>query len=207
MKKLSILICSLENRKNSLAALLLSLMRQLPEIITSETETHNNCTVYYYVFSEVEIIVVQDNKQNSTGAKRNIALERASGLYVVFIDDDDEVYKCYVSEILKGVERGCDCMATNGIMTTDGKDEIKWKLSKDYPNQTIREHGKQIYIRTTNHISPVRRELALKAMFPDISNAEDKAYSDRLNQYLLTEYVIEPRMYHYKFSTKNKEYK
>lgn len=205
--KLSILICSLESRRNELTRLLFSLVRQLPDIENSHSRPYEGCMIYTYSFPDVEIIVATDNKQHSTGAKRNLLLHLAKGQYISFIDDDDEVYKCYIEEILKGVERQCDCMAINGIMTTDGKDEIKWKLAKDYPNKTIYENGKRIYVRTTNHLSPVRRELALKAMFPNISNAEDKAYSEKLNQFLITEYIIEPPMYHYKYSSTNKSYK
>jgi hypothetical protein len=43
-------------------------------------------------------------------------------------------------------------------------------------------------------------------MFPDKSNAEDKEYSERLNKHLKTEVIIESPIYHYDFSTHNKQY-
>jgi hypothetical protein len=66
--------------------------------------------------------------------------------------------------------------------------------------------GELVFLRRTNHISPVKRELALLAMFPNISNGEDKEYSRRLNPHLRTEEKITQPVYHYKYSTSQKEY-
>ena len=154
----------------------------------------------------------------STGRKRQSLLERSAGDYIVFIDADDSVPEYYVSEMLAACASGADCFAINGVMTTDGRDEIKWRISKDYINPGVihpatkrivqddyRENGKHVYLRRTNHITGVKKEIALAAGFPDKSNAEDKYYSDRL--ILNTEYKIERPMYEYRFTTKNKSYK
>lgn len=146
----------------------------------------------------------QLNGGPSTGSKRQGLLLQATGDYVVFIDADDWVYDCYIDEMLKACESGADCFAINGIMTTDGQLETKWYLSKDYKNEDRRENGKLVYYRHTNHITAVKRVIALHAGFPDKSNAEDKFYSDRL--ILTSEYKIEPPMYWYRFTTKNKQY-
>lgn len=165
------------------------------------------CEFTKYIYENVEIITAVDRQLITTGEKRNQLLEWASNDYIVFHDCDDWPAPYYVKEILDAIQSGCDCIATNGTMTTDGGNEIKWKLSKDYPNDTITENGRPVYIRTTNHISPVKRELALKAMFPNISNGEDKEYSERLKPLLKTEAIIEKPIYHYRYSTKNKLYK
>lgn len=185
---LSILICSLENRKPLLDTLVLHLKNQIGER-----------------GEQVEIITYVDNKLQTTGFKRQWLLNQSHGDYVVFIDDDDWVYDHYVDEMLNACASGADCFAINGIMTTDGQHETKWFLSKDYQNEDRREGNKTVYYRHTNHITGVKRELALAAGFPDKSNAEDKYYSDRLK--LRTEYKIERPMYHYRFSQFNKSYK
>lgn len=158
---------------------------------------------------EVEILAEHSEAQihggPSTGFKRQKLLEKSKGEYVVFIDSDDWVPEYYVDEMLKACESGADCFAINGIMTTDGQHEVKWYLSKDFKNEDGRENGKTIYLRHTNHITAVKRSIALAAGFPDKSNAEDKYYSDRL--VLRTQHVIERPMYHYRFSTQNKQYK
>lgn len=156
--------------------------------------------------NELEIIIDIDSKQVTTGEKRNRLVSAAKGDYVIFIDDDDEVPNYYIKELLKACESNADCFAINGKMTTDGAKEIKWRLSKDYENITIKENGVDVYLRKTNHITAVKREIALKCLFPNKSNAEDKSYSDAINKFLKSEFVISLPMYHYKFSTKNKEY-
>lgn len=183
---LSILICSLHSRSHLLA--------ELKEILQPQ------------LTSDVELLIEVDNKEISTGAKRNILLNRAKGKYIVFIDDDDIVSDFYIEKILNACKSDADCIAINGTMTTNGTNEIAWRLSKNYHNVTAKENGKFIYLRTTNHIAPVKRKLALLAMFPDFSNGEDAEYSRRLNQYLKTETTISESLYHYRFLTYNKEY-
>lgn len=183
--KLSILICSLEYRRNIRIALMDHLAKQ-------------------YNGPDVQIIVNEDNKQKTTGKKRQELLLQAKGDYVVFIDDDDWVHDWYIEEMLKACDSGADCFAINGTMTTDGQHETVWKISKDYQNENRIEGNKTVYYRHTNHITGVKRHIALNAGFPDKSNAEDKYYSDRL--ILRTEYKIEKPMYIYRFSTQNKQY-
>lgn len=185
--KFSILICSLESRKQLFKQLLKTLYCQ---IIDNEA------------LAKIEVIEYIDNKQNSTGHKRNALLKFAKGKYIIFIDDDDEIYPCYISELLKAYHSDADCFAINGHYSVDGGEKQRWELSKD--NHDHDSNG--ILYRRTNHITAVKRELALKAGFPDKSNAEDKAYSELLNPYLKTEYKIEPPMYHYRYSSINKEY-
>lgn len=141
----------------------------------------------------------------TTGSKRQKLLQESTGEYVVFIDADDWVPEYYVDEMLRACASGCDCVAINGIMTTDGAHEVKWYLSKDMQNRDVIDNGRTVYHRHTNHITAVKREIALRAGFPDKSNAEDKYYSDRLQ--LMTEFKIDKPMYHYKFTTHNKQYK
>lgn len=183
---LSILICSLSSRYH----LLVELLRTL----NAQTEG-----------KPVEILTNVDNRQKTTGQKRQELLQQSQGRYVVFIDDDDTVPDYYVDEMLKACASDCDCIAINGIMTTNGAHETKWFISKDYQNKDVREGNKTVYYRRTNHITAVKREIALRAGFPDKSNAEDKHYSDRL--VLKTEFRIEKPMYVYRFSTVNKQYK
>jgi len=189
---LSILICSIQSRIGMLG----SLLRNLDEQI----ERNNARGV-------IEVLIELDNKERSTGLKRQILLERSSGKRIVFADDDDELYDCYIEEMMKASESDADCFAINGLMTTNGINPIPWRISKDYENATVTCLGNKTYLRHTNHISPVRREIALQAGFPDKSNAEDGWYSNRLKGLLNSEYYIEKPVYHYKFSTHNKEYK
>ena len=189
--KLSILIRSLYSREAMLNSLLANLYTQIVK---------GN---YYF---NVEVLVNRDNKEITSGAKANELLLAAAGKYIVFIDDDDEVADNYIELILKAIETDADCIGTCGTYTQDGSKPIRWRLSKDYTDQDYYEASELIYLRRTNHISPVKRELALLAMFPNKSNAEDKEYSERLHKHLRTEEKISQPLYHYKYSSQNKEY-
>lgn len=184
---ISVLIPSLTNRIRIVAPLITELMQQ-----SAGTDT--------------EIIINTDNKKISTGEKRNHLLRQAKGDYVIFVDDDDWVYPCYIEELIKASKSGADCFGISGIMTTNGQHEIGWQISKDFENKTIKKNGADFYIRKTNHITAVKRHIALQVMFPDKSNAEDKFYSDAITQLVKTEYTITPLMYHYRYETGSKEY-
>lgn len=185
---LSVLICSLESRITMLNTLVDELNRQI----------NGN--------PEVQINVYSDNKELTTGRKRQLLLESASGKYIIFIDDDDWIEPCYIEELLKACESDADCFGMNGWITTNGGMPIPWNLSKDNDNKTINRGGGPFYLRTVNHITGVKRSIALQAGFPDKSNAEDKWYSDRVKALVKTEYKIEPLMYHYRYVSTNKEY-
>lgn len=188
----SILICSIQKRKEMLNTLLLSLYDSIKE----------NGLV-----TEIEVLWDMDNKEVSTGAKRNRLLNKATGYYISFIDDDDEVTKDYIPEIYQAIKgKEIDCVGMNGFMTWDGKQRTKWRLSKDYENRDEHQTSGLVYYRKANHLSPVRRELALQTLFPDKSNAEDKDYSERLNHLLKSETYIEKELYHYKYISHGKEY-
>ena len=191
--KLSILICSLEKRQEQLAELLAELNLQITSCDASDI---------------VEVLTEVDNKQITTGAKRNNLLNKASGKYICFIDDDDHISNDYLRLILEAIESDADCIATTGIYTVDNGRKVRWKLSKDYEDEDkfSEEFNQIVYFRRANHLTPVKREFALQAMFPDKSNAEDKEYSSRLNPFLQSEVEIKELIYHYDYRSYDKEY-
>lgn len=190
---LSILICSLTNRHDQLQNLLNELHKQIAECNAQDI---------------VEVIVEVDEKQITTGAKRNNLLYKASGKYICFIDDDDHIYSMYVKLILEAIESDADCIATTGIYTVDNGKKVRWKLSKDFIDEDKFDQNLNtiVYFRRTNHLSPVKRLLALQSMFPEISNGEDKEYSRRLNPFLQSEVEIKELIYHYDYKSYDKEY-
>lgn len=150
---------------------------------------------------DVEILV--NDGPECTGHKRNQLLQQAQGVYTVFIDDDDEVSLSYIPEILKAAAQGCDAIAIQGYMTTNGTKHISWRISKDYPYVAVFEDGKEVYLRFNNHISPIKREIAVQFKFPEISNGEDYAWAKAIHDsgIIKTEAKTEGEIYHYKFIT------
>lgn len=177
--KLSILICTTRARAEKIKPLFVTLEKQI-----------------FRRESEVEVII-DANETDCVGKKRNNLLKLAKGKMVVFIDSDDMISPNYVTKILTCID--CcdpDCIGINGTITTNGVNERKWFISKAYSGW-YEQAG--IYYRTPNHISPIRRELALAAGFPEISFAEDAEFSRRIYFLLKTEVLITEPMYYYNY--------
>ena len=174
-KKLSILITTLDSRQKLFEPLKNNLRAQITP--------------------EVEVLISRDKGESSIGAKRNSLLNSATGEYISFVDDDDNVSETYVAKILKAIKDNPDCVGIEGIITLNDIGPRKFIHSLKYKHWF--EEG-EIYYRFPNHLNPVKREIALKVMFPDISNQEDRAYSYKIQELLKTEtYIDEPIYYYY----------
>lgn len=154
-----------------------------------------NCLSDQYMGADVELIYDESMDYN-IGVKRNKLLAKASGEYVVFVDDDDFVVQDYIVQILKAIETKPDCVGIMGTISFNGNGTRQWFISKEY-GHWYEKNG--IFFRTPNHISPVRRELALQVGFPEIAFAEDADYSKRLLPLLKTETLITKNIYHYDY--------
>lgn len=196
---LSILICSIEERRDKLEGLLLLLGSQI-------TKLHGWATI--------EIIHITDNKEMSIGSKRQKLLEKAKGDWIVFFDDDDLPAYNYIELILDAIisNKDIDCIGIRGIMTTDGKNNKTWCHRLGYKIQgdghTPHKSGYD-YVRPIIHFNPVKREKALQAGFKDMRFGEDMDYASRLNPLLTKEFFIDEILFHYRYSTDqphNKKY-
>ena len=173
-KKLSILICSLEKRHNLLARLMESLEPQLTP--------------------QVEVLTEIDDGRMKIGHKRNLLLKGAQGDYISFIDDDDLISDRYVPLVLDAVESSPDCCGIRGIVKRRNQYKREFRHSILY-SSWYEYQG--IYYRCPNHLNPVKRELALKVKFANISKGEDKDYSLRLYPLLKSEFFIGTILYYY----------
>jgi len=178
--ELSILIATMPTR-----------LKCFSELISDLNSQIKKCNAIF----NIEIITDESMDYN-VGIKRNKLLNLANGKYIVYADDDDFISPNYISLILQAIKSDADCIGINGTITTDGKNKKQWFISKEYGKWFEKNN---IYYRTPNHISPVKRELALKAGFPNISFAEDAEYSKRLLPLLKTETIIKETIYHYAY--------
>jgi glycosyltransferase involved in cell wall biosynthesis len=122
---------------------------------------------------DVEVLQDMDNGEITIGAKRNRLLSKATGDYVVFIDDDDRVTENYVQMIMAGIAKGVDVVCVNAIHTTDGQNP---KLVIDIPYQRWRETP-HAYLRGVQWRDAVKREIAISVPYPDIRFGEDHAWT------------------------------
>lgn len=186
---LSVLIPTLDNRRFYFNAIKKALTDQIKELKDP---------------SEVEVLSYPDNRQKTTGYKRNVLLKRAKGKFVVFIDDDDKISNKYVHLLLGVIKNNpdIDAIGIRGEYTEDGK--------KPQPFETSLKHNWEFtngwYYRTINHISPIKREHALQVKFPDKTIGEDYEYTMALKEtgLLQKEFLIRKPIYFYNFiSDKN----
>lgn len=152
---------------------------------------------------QVEVITDIDNGEATTGNKRNRLIKSATGEYIVFVDDDDEIASDYVASILQAAESKPDCIVFSGWMTTNGIDRRDFHLSIHYPYEAITRNGKVEYLRYPNHITPIRRDIALHVQFENRTIGEDYAWATEIHKrgLLKTEVKIHKFLYHYKFIT------
>lgn len=177
--KLSILLPTIESRKEVFALLFAHLATQAKDL-------------------PVELVVDCDNKQVSIGAKRQRLLEKARGEYIVFVDDDDWVINDYVQSILDNT--GSDAIGFQIECTDHAKPDVRElaSASRKYTDWGDNKDGFR-YVRSIYHKTPVRRELALKAGFKDMRFAEDYDYSMRVMPLIQSEAYIPKVMYYYRF--------
>jgi glycosyltransferase involved in cell wall biosynthesis len=152
---------------------------------------------------QVEILIDIDGGNKSTGAKRNSLLQRATGKYTAFIDDDDSVTPEYLPLILEAINQDADVYPVNGFMTVDGYNRTSWRMSKELPYETIKENGKTVFLRYPNHLAVIRASIAKQFVFPDINNGEDYDWATQIHNsgLLKTEVIIPNEIYHYQYKT------
>lgn len=189
VKKLSILIPTLMEREKLLAPLLAALSLQIHEAGLQE---------------EVEVLTFPDNRGATVGAKRNSLIDRATGQFVCFVDDDDEVADDYVYQLHEAIIRNpdIDCVGFRGILTRPGNAHQRQVVySIHYPGPF--ESG-GTYYRPPCHLTPIRRELAARYRYGDLSLGEDAKWSAQVaaDKALKNECFVDKILYHYRFNPK-----
>ena len=182
-KRLSLLICTVNGRETFLERLKTRLKPQLT--------------------SEVEILVAKDNKELTIGKKRNDLIHNASGEYIAFIDDDDWVSEDYVKKILKATDSKPDVVGFNSIITFNGQTPRRVEITMKHKNWshkmgTINGTPQPVtYYRCPNHLTPIKKSIALRILFPEMNDQEDRFYSLAIPSFAETETYIDDYLYFY----------
>lgn len=188
--KLSILVCSTQNRYNNFLLKILNQLFSQWESLAEELK------------KDVEIICITDNKQRMLGTKRNDLLNMAQGEYVVFVDDDDRVSYDYVLQLLNASCLGFDVICFLVSVSLNGKAPKICYYSTSYKEDYNTDDS---YHRLPNHIMCVKKELALQVKYKDIIKGEDADYSKRLLPLLQSQFDIYEVLYHYDYSDETTE--
>ena len=169
--KLSILTPTLPERADMLSILLKKLNDQI-----------KHCHEKHPSLGSVELLLDDRDKFTLTGvtvgAKRNALVHRATGDYLCFLDDDDDISPDYVETLLRLCETGMDICTFNSLFVCD----TYWALiMMSLTNKKNAEATpEQIVRRRPWHICPVKSWIAKRFCFPDINNAEDWAWMEQV---------------------------
>lgn len=177
---IDILIPTLTERREKLRLLLDELTKQIGDL-------------------PVNILILEDNREQTTGAKRNQLIEMSEAEYVCFFDDDDWPSENYIHWIVNAAESGMDCASLKGsIELTHGN----WKPF--FHSRTVEAwyESDGVYYRYPNHLNLIKSEIAKQVKFPDITIGEDHIWSTDLHKRKLikTEFEIPETIYLYKYA-------
>lgn len=68
----------------------------------------------------VELLMLRDNRWQNIGEKRNQLLRAATGDYIAFLDDDDELLEGYFESVLAETDKGADVICYDQEAIVDG---------------------------------------------------------------------------------------
>jgi hypothetical protein len=188
-KKLSILICTLPSR--------IIVFERLRSKLISQAKANN-------LEDHIEILSNAD-ESISIGNKRNLLLKESKGLYVCFIDDDDDIADYYIEELSKVVESDKDCASLKGIITWDGERPEIFEHSIKYQSyKSNLKNQEVVYERYPNHLNCIKSNIAKQIAFTNKNFSEDTDYADMLfaSGLIKTEFTIDKILYYYLYATK-----
>lgn len=143
----------------------------------------------------VEVLALTDNRRMTIGAKRNHLVNMATGDYVVFVDDDDQVASDYLAQLLAAAHSSADVLTFRMEYRHNSTQQWTVHHSLHYPLYGRPRNG--IVENAPRHTSAVRRTLAQRIHFADTSYGEDADWAARLQQAARTEHAIPAVLYIY----------
>lgn len=154
----------------------------------------------HFLFNEVQIDWLEDNKEISVGRKRQLLLENASGGFVVGFDSDDWPAQDYVISIVSAIKSNpnIDHVGFYELCTFNGERPRLSLFSIRYHKWGENVDGHH-YIRCANPKSVIRREKALQVGFEDSRFGEDIKFSEAVTPLLVSEVFIDKILYHYRY--------
>lgn len=144
----------------------------------------------------VEHLVLIDNKKRSIGLKRESLVQSATGKYVAFVDDDDDISNDYVDSLLEGIRHNPDVVTFK-----------QYCYINDNPvsiiNFSLNNKENEGYVAGTTvnrqpfHVCAWRSSIAKKYSFTDKNYSEDWYWAQQLIKASKTEYHIDKAIHSY----------
>jgi len=184
MQDISILIPTMKPRQALFEQVLAEVQRQIRE--TPEIR--------------VEVLWESDNGELTLGQKRNVLMDRCSGKYHCFVDDDDVLAPYFLKTFVPMIQstEDYDCASFVGAHYVRGKFNKLFHHSLDYPEWYEKPDR---FIRSVSPMNLIRTSIVRQVRYADIRNTEDHEFSKRLmaSGLLKKEFKIHPDrpIYHY----------
>lgn len=146
-----------------------------------------------------EIRIDFDAKESSIGIKRQRLLQAATGKYLAFIDDDDDITDVYIEDLWATIQGSYPVMRLRGqIQQYTFTHSIGNKLTDSMAHYDV-------FIRPPNHLNPMMSDVAKLIPFRDAVRGEDLDWAIRLARtgFLTREYQSDQSRIHYIYNTRD----
>lgn len=185
---LSILIPTIPERHKRFTKLYNELMRQKTEFDT----THD-------IIGELQVIVNSDKRfldgGLSIGKKRQALVQQAEGKYLNFLDDDEGIPPNYLEALMRLCHKGQDVCTFQAI----AKMRTFWALVDMRLSYKVNDQINPNYParRPPWHCCPVKSVYAKMFEFPDLNNAEDFVWMEKVLSCCTSEAHTDAVLYQY----------
>ncbi len=163
----------------------------------------------------VEVLYLYDQKGWPVGRKRNELLRMASGQYLAFVDDDDEIAPDYLSSILRCISEnpGVDVICFQQVcrlMETGKTRHCTYSVDYEYEggplmDGSMKSNGDEWWRGKPAHTMVWRSEIAKQGKFPEKNFGEDVEFVAQVCPLVQTEVHIHRPLYTYKFDSRTSE--
>ncbi len=156
------------------------------------------------IWNEIEIISECDDRTMSIGNKRQLLLERSYGIFVVFIDDDDEITDDYCITLWRSIKDNPNIDSIGFLQKCILDGVIKTSCLSNRFNRWGENIDGFNFVRTPFFPTPILRDICMEIRYADLRYGEDFDFSVRLKQsgLIKNELFINRIMYIYQYTTR-----
>ena len=152
-------------------------------------------------FSQIEHLVLYDNRARSIGMKRQALLESARGDYIAFVDDDDDVSGDYVTRLIEAITEHpeADVITFDQAAIYNGKPfTVHFQIGAKDDKLMLEGPDNQCLTRGPWHVCAWRRTKIRHCQFLDTNYGEDAAWVAQARQHVTRAHHIDAILHTYR---------
>lgn len=141
----------------------------------------------------IDIVLNFDNREKSIGQKREELLQGATGKYMSFIDDDDQITDAYIEDLRDTILGEYHVMRLRGQIQ-----QYTFTHSLENALSGMMAQG-EVFLRPPNHLNPMMTDVAKLVHFGNAIRGEDLDWTIRMSKrgFLEREFRSDPSRIHY----------